>query len=75
MNPKIPHWSGGCKPWSNEDIFKQKLWNYYLNDTINGIYLLYYSDNSSINKHFLNSISKVSYNLIPLNVFKLKIKM
>ena len=72
MNPKILHWSGGCKPWSNKDIFKQKLWNYYLNDTINGIYLLYYSDNSSINKHFLNSISKVSYNLIHLNVFKLK---
>lgn len=71
FNPKILHWSGGCKPWSNKEIFKQKLWQYYLNDSANGIYLLYYDDYSNTSKYLLNSLNKISYNLIPKNVFKL----
>jgi lipopolysaccharide biosynthesis glycosyltransferase len=72
MNPKILHWSGGCKPWSNKDIFKQKIWNYYLNDKTNGVYLLYYDDqlNNEKTKYLLNSIKEISYNLIVINLFE-----
>ena len=69
LNPKIIHWSGALKPWHSKYIYLKELWEYYLNDKINGIYLLYYDDNTNSNKYLLESISKISYNLIPKNVF------
>ncbi len=70
IKPKIIHWSGSLKPWHKLNVYMEKLWNYYFKETNNFIYVLYYDNNISNGKSkmMLNSLEKLSFNLIPINV-------
>lgn len=70
IEPKIIHWSGHMKPWHNLNVYKEKLWKYYLNEDRQFVYLLYYDDNPTNGraKLFLDSVKNLTFNLVPHNV-------
>ncbi len=70
IDPKIIHWSGNQKPWKNYNVYKKRLWQYYLNENRYFIYLLYYDNNPSNDraKLFLDSVNDLNFNIVPHNV-------
>lgn len=72
IEPKIIHWSGHMKPWHNLNVYKEKLWKYYLNENRQFVYLLYYDDNPKNGqaKLFLESVKNLNFNLVPHNVYQ-----